>query len=100
MSKIIRYTPNSNIPNKSQQDELNALAEMSDVEIDTSDIAPLEAEWFKVAEQNPFYKPIKMPTTIRLDADVLAWLKSKGKGYQTKINRILREAMIQELNSK
>ena len=33
------------------------------------------------------------PVTIRIDADVLAWLKSKGKGYQTRINRLLRAAM-------
>ncbi len=40
-----------------------------------------------------FYRPIKKPLTIRLDADVLAWLKSQGKGYQTRLNRWLRTAM-------
>jgi uncharacterized protein (DUF4415 family) len=42
-----------------------------------------------------FYRPIKKSLTIRIDFDVLAWLKGqgKGKGYQTKINGILREAM-------
>jgi uncharacterized protein (DUF4415 family) len=37
-----------------------------------------------------FYKPIKKPVTLRLDADVLAWFKKKGRGYQTRINRALR----------
>jgi uncharacterized protein (DUF4415 family) len=35
----------------------------------------------------------KQQLTIRLDHDVLNWLKSLGKGYQTRINRILRAAM-------
>jgi uncharacterized protein (DUF4415 family) len=34
---------------------------------------------------------------VRLDSDVLRWLKSKGKGYQTRINAILRDAMLKEL---
>ena len=37
-----------------------------------------------------FYKPRKKPVTLRLDADVLAWFKKKGHGYQTRINRALR----------
>lgn len=37
------------------------------------------------------------PTTIRLYIDILEWLKSKGKGYQTRINAILREAMLNEI---
>jgi uncharacterized protein (DUF4415 family) len=41
-----------------------------------------------------FYRPMKSSTTVRIDADVLAWLKSQGKGYQTRINAILRDAMI------
>ena len=40
-----------------------------------------------------FYRPIKKSLTIRVDADVLAWLKSDGKGYQTRINNLLRNAM-------
>lgn len=40
-----------------------------------------------------FYRPIKKPLTIRLDADVLAWLKAGGRGYQTRINKLLRSAM-------
>ena len=41
-----------------------------------------------------FYRPVKKPVTVRIDADVLAWLKAQGKGYQTRINGLLRSAML------
>ena len=65
---------------------------MKDREIDTTDI-PEVLDWSK-AVVGKFYRPIKKPLTIRLDADVLAWLKGKGKGYQTRINTILRSSMV------
>lgn len=40
------------------------------------------------------YRPIKKTVNVRLDADVLEWLKSAGKGYQTRMNNILRKAML------
>jgi len=43
-----------------------------------------------------FYRPIKKPVTLRLDADVLAWFKRQGRGYQTRINRALRKLMTEE----
>lgn len=55
--------------------------------IDYSDIPPLGDDFFKKA------RAAKKQLTIRLDADVLAWLKSHGRGYQTRINRILRVVM-------
>ena len=45
------------------------------------------------------YKPLKKPVTLRLDADVLAWFQRVGRGYQTRINRALREVMREESNS-
>ena len=42
-----------------------------------------------------FYKPIKKPVTLRLDADVLAWFRIQGRGYQTRINRALRGLMLE-----
>jgi uncharacterized protein (DUF4415 family) len=66
---------------------------MKDREIDTTDI-PLTADWSK-AVVGRFYRPIKKPVTIRLDADVLHWLKGQGNGYQTRINSILRRVMEQ-----
>jgi uncharacterized protein (DUF4415 family) len=80
-----------------QKAELEALKTLSDEEIDYSDIPPLGDEFWKNAVRNPFYKPTKTSTTVRLDSDVLMWLKSKGKGYQTRINAILRNAMLKEL---
>jgi uncharacterized protein (DUF4415 family) len=45
------------------------------------------------AEVGRFYRPAKRPVTMRLDDDVIAWLKSYGRGYQTKANLLLRHAM-------
>jgi uncharacterized protein (DUF4415 family) len=68
-----------------------ALVHKKNRDIDLSDI-PEVTDWSK-AVVGKFYRPIKKSLTIRIDADVLAWLKGQGKGYQTKINGILREAM-------
>ena len=68
-----------------------ALVHKKNQDIDLSDI-PEVTDWSK-AVVGKFYRPIKKSLTIRIDADVLAWLKRQGKGYQTKINGILREAM-------
>jgi uncharacterized protein (DUF4415 family) len=40
-----------------------------------------------------FYRPVKQAVSLRLDADIVAWLKKPGKGYQTRANHILRERM-------
>ncbi len=77
--------PNSSDP------ELQALVRLRDEDIDTSDI-PEITDWSK-AVVGKFYRPIKSPVTIRLDADVLDWLKRSGPGYQTRINALLRQAM-------
>lgn len=103
MSKTVRYEVDlNNLPplTNEQKAELKALSEMPDSEIDYSDIPPLDDAFWKNAVQNPFYKPTKTSTTVRLDSDVLVWLRSQGKGYQTKINAILREAMIRSLHHK
>ncbi|MGH9793072.1 MAG: BrnA antitoxin family protein [Candidatus Acidiferrales bacterium] len=65
---------------------------MPDNEIDLSDV-PEVTDWSN-GVVGKYYRPIKKPLTIRIDADVVAWLKSQGSGYQTRINRILREAMM------
>jgi uncharacterized protein (DUF4415 family) len=80
-----------------QQTEITALRAKPDSKIDTSDIPELTEEFWKNAVRNPFYKPTKTVTTVRVDSDVLVWLKSKGKGYQTRLNVILREAMLKEV---
>jgi uncharacterized protein (DUF4415 family) len=63
--------------------------------IDYSDIPPLGKEFF--ARATASWPPAKHQLTIRLDADVLDWLKANGRGYQTRINHILRAAMESQL---
>jgi uncharacterized protein (DUF4415 family) len=70
---------------------LEALRDQRDEDIDLSDIPELTGASRAVVSK--FYRPIKKPVTVRLDADVLGWLKSKGAGYQTRINALLRQAM-------
>jgi uncharacterized protein (DUF4415 family) len=64
---------------------------IKDAGIDYSDIPPLDKSFFTKATEP--WPPAKRQLTIRLDADVLIWLKAHGRGYQTRINRILRAAM-------
>lgn len=47
-----------------------------------------------------FFRPLKTQASVRIDADVMEWLKRPGKGYQTRLNAILREAMLREQNKK
>ena len=79
---------------KQRQLELARIAAIPDDEIDTSDIPGLTAEQMQRAVRGRFYRPLKKPVTMRLDADVLDWLKSDGAGYQTKANRLLRAEML------
>jgi uncharacterized protein (DUF4415 family) len=76
---------------RKQKRELAAVASLRDAQIDFSDAAEVR-NWSHVVV-GKFYRPIKKSLTIRLDADVLAWLKAQGRGYQTRINKLLRAAM-------
>ena len=74
--------------------EIKALKERPDSEIDQSDISELTDKFWRNAVRNPYYRPIKQQLTLRLDADLVAWFKQRakeGRGYQTGINRALRE---------
>jgi uncharacterized protein (DUF4415 family) len=51
-------------------------------------------------ETMEWYRPIKKPVTLRLDADVLGWFKKSGRGYQTRINRALRKLMKDEMKEE
>jgi uncharacterized protein (DUF4415 family) len=55
--------------------------------------------WLKTVRAQAMYKPVKQAVSMRLDADVVAWLKESGPGYQTRANRILREKMMKEIAS-
>jgi uncharacterized protein (DUF4415 family) len=77
---------------RGQLAELKALADLPDDAIDTSDAAEL-LDW-SGAKRGLFYRPVKQQLTLRLDADVVAWFKNhatSAEGYQTRINRALRE---------
>ncbi len=77
--------------NKSTKSDLARIDRLKDTEIDYSDIPPLDKSFLKRATTP--WPPVKEQLTIRLDADVLKWLKGQGRGYQTRINRILRVVM-------
>jgi uncharacterized protein (DUF4415 family) len=77
--------------------QIAAASNIKDEEINTSDIQPLTDESFKKAIFNPYYKPVKKQLTVRLDAVLIEWLKGQGKGYQTRLNDILKKAMIDDL---
>ncbi|PJR62510.1 BrnA antitoxin family protein [Raoultella sp. T31] len=82
------------------EDELKALEKKSDDGIDYSDIPSSDDEPWSDAVRGKFYRPLKTQASVRIDADVMAWLKRPGKGYQTRLNAILREAMMREQNKK
>jgi uncharacterized protein (DUF4415 family) len=79
---------------KSIRKELMALANRPESEIDYSDIPETTPKDWAGAVRGKFYRPIKQQLTVRIDADVLEWLKSYGKGYQSRLNAILRSAML------
>lgn len=93
--KMVSYTMET-LPEltEAQIANLEALAARPDSEIDTSDIPVLPAEHWKRGIRGHFYRPVKRQITARVDADVLEWLKSHGKGYQSRINAILRREML------
>ena len=69
---------------------LKRLKEMNDEDINLDDIPELDDDFFKNAE---LQLPSKQSVTIRMDSDVLLWFKNQGKGYQTRINQLLRRYM-------
>ncbi|MGD0223296.1 MAG: BrnA antitoxin family protein [Terriglobia bacterium] len=77
---------------REQERDIRAIAAKKDKDIDFSEVPPV-LDW-SGAEIGKFYRPRKKPVTIRLDADVIAWLKADGPGYQTKANGLLRHAML------
>ena len=76
---------------REQKRDIAAIAAKKDTDIDFSDV-PAVVDW-SGAEMGKFYRPAKKSVTMRLDQDVLEWLKAYGKGYQTKANLLLRHAM-------
>jgi uncharacterized protein (DUF4415 family) len=91
---MVSYTLD-NLPPVSQE-EWNRVAAIKDEEIDFSDIPEIK-DLSGLRPRPPvdrgMYRPVKVALTCRLDADIVAWLKQGGKGYQTRLNSILRQIM-------
>jgi uncharacterized protein (DUF4415 family) len=100
MSRIVRKTLGETKLSAREIKRLVTLRARPDSEIDYSDIPPLTEKFWRNAIPNPFYRPVKKQLTVRLDADVIAWLRKQGKGYQTRLNGLLRAAMLREAAPK
>lgn len=89
--------------NSEQAELLSEFDTLADDQMATSDVAEI-TDWNGV-QQGLFYRPIKQQVTLRLDADLIAWFKEQsksdnGRGYQTLINRALREYVAQRVRNR
>ena len=93
--KEVSYTPET-LPSLTdvQRAHLEDLADIPDDQINYDDIPRLTDAQLAEFKRPEHYRPVKKQITARLDADVLAWLKASGKGYQSRMNAILRQAML------
>ena len=99
--KIVRKTMAEAKATTGRKSELTKLVAMPDSEIDFSELPELTDEFWKNAVPNPFYRPVKKQITLRIDADILAWLRQQGvEGYQSRLNALLRSVMLRDLESK
>jgi len=98
---IVRYEREPDDPlTRRQKENLKEVARVKDEDIDFSDIPELTDEWFAGAVRGKFYRPVKEIVSIRLDKDVLAFYRSQGAGYQTRIDDALRAAMLAALSAR
>jgi uncharacterized protein (DUF4415 family) len=101
MGRIVRKAWGESRISDERLEELRKLAERPDSEIDYSDIPPATEKFWQNAVRNPWYKPVKQQVTLRIDADILAWLRQQGStGYQSRLNAVLRQVMLQDLQAK
>jgi len=92
--EMVRHT-HETLPQVSEE-YLAGVDAIRDEDIDYSDIPEVtDFSRFRPWEERRMFKPVKVAVTCKLDADVVAWLKRDGKGYQTRLNGILRKAMSQ-----
>ena len=100
MTKIVKKILSDSRLTDGRKRRLKKLSRQPENQINTSDIPELTERFWQHAILNPFYRPLKLQLTLRLDADVIAWLRRQGKGYQTRANALLRDAMLGDLNPK
>ena len=80
-----------------EEEWLARVAAEADARIDFSEIPPLTEKFWKNAVRNPFRRRAQQQLTVRLDADVVAWLQRQGEDYQSRLNGLLRKAMQDEI---
>lgn len=100
---MVRYTGkelNENFSEKQDAEIKRLLAKgtVPDEQLDLSDI-PEITDCSHSVRHGQFYRPVRQQISVRLDADVLAWLKAQGGGYRARVNKILREAMEEDLKN-
>jgi uncharacterized protein (DUF4415 family)/uncharacterized DUF497 family protein len=100
MTKTVKRNLSNSRLTASRKRRLAEISRQPDEEIDTSEIPELDEKFWQNAVRNPFYRPVKQQLTLRLDADIIAWLRKQGRGYQTRANALLREAMLGDLSPK
>ncbi len=101
MKKIVRKTMTEAKAMPGRKRDLAKLAAMPDRKIDLSELPELTETFWQNAVPNPFYRPVKKQITLRIDADILAWLRQNGpEGYQSRLNAMLRSVMLRDLESK
>jgi uncharacterized protein (DUF4415 family) len=89
----------SKVP-ESIRKELAALTAKPESDIDFSDLPATTKQDWQGAVRGKFYRPVKQQLTVRIDADVVGWLKEEGKGYQSRMNDILRAAMLDKVRHR
>jgi uncharacterized protein (DUF4415 family) len=82
------------------EEQLEQLKALEGRPIDTSDIPETPEGFWKNAVRGRLYRPVKQAVSLRLDSDVIAWLKKDGQGYQTRANQMLRERMLEDLKER
>ena len=86
--EVLIRQPDGSFRKATGQTDWARLAAMPEEDIDDSELPELDAAFFDHARvQDP---PVKRQLTVRVDEDVLTWLEAQGKGYQARINAILR----------
>ncbi len=99
-TKTVSHTPETLPPlTDAEREHLARLAALADETINTRDIPELTDAAWRGGVRGRFYRPVKQQITARVDADVLDWLKSEGKGYQGRLNAILRREMLASLKA-
>jgi uncharacterized protein (DUF4415 family) len=87
MSRLVHKTLADSPMTPARKRKLAQLAAQPDSEVDFSEIPPLKKSFWKNAVRNPFYRPVKQQLTVRLDTDVVAWLRRQGKAMLDDIKK-------------